>query len=164
MTSSRSGVLIVPQRQDLPGRFVRKGETVAYVVDPTDHLTVRAAVSQDNIGLLRDRIRKVDVLLAEWGGAAYEAELKRAVPGGTRQLPTAALGTSGGGEFAVDPRDPSGRETLERVFEFELALPPGAPAEYLGNRVWVRFDHGWEPLGLQLYRALRQLLLRQFSV
>jgi len=28
----------------------------------------------------------------------------------------------------------------------------------------VRFDHGWEPLGLQLYRSLRQLLLRQFGV
>jgi putative peptide zinc metalloprotease protein len=162
--SERAGIVIVPQRQDLPGRYFQKGQTVGYVVDPADHLTVRAPVSQDNIGLLRDRIRRVDILLTEWGAPAFEAELKRAVPGGTKRLPTAALGTAGGGEFAVDPRDPDGLETLERVFEFELVLPGNAPAEFLGNRVYVRFDHGWEPAGLQLYRAVRQLLLRQFNV
>jgi putative peptide zinc metalloprotease protein len=30
--------------------------------------------------------------------------------------------------------------------------------------MYVRFDHGYEPLGFQLYRSLRQLFLRQFSV
>jgi hypothetical protein len=30
--------------------------------------------------------------------------------------------------------------------------------------VFVRFDHGLEPVGFQLYRALRRLLLRQFNV
>ena len=162
--SERSGLFIAPLRQDMPGRFVRKGETVAYVVDPADHLTIRAAVSQDNIGLLRDRIRRVNVLLTDWSGESFEVELKRAVPGGTKRLPTPALGTGGGGIFAIDPRDPSGVETLERVFEFELRLPPDAPAEFLGNRVYVRFDHGWEPLGFQAWRSLRQLLLRQFNV
>ena len=162
--SPRAGVFIVPQRQDLPGRFVRKGQLVAYVVDPADHLTVRAVVSQDNIGLLRERIRRVDVLPNEWGARSFEAELRRAVPGGTQQLPTAALGTAGGGSFAVDPREPDGRQTLARVFEFEVVLPEEASAEFLGNRVYVRFDHGFEPVGLQLYRSLRQLLLRRFNV
>jgi len=54
--------------------------------------------------------------------------------------------------------------TLENVFEFEVGLPESAPNDYLGNRVYVRFDHGFEPLGLQLYRAARQLLLSRFSV
>jgi putative peptide zinc metalloprotease protein len=162
--SSRSGVFIVPQRQDLPGRFTRKGQIVGYVIDPSDHLTVRAVVAQDDIGLLRERIRRVNVLQTAWDGQQFEAELRRAVPGGTQKLLTAALGTAGGGSFAVDPRDPEGLETLERVFEFELVLPADAPAGFLGNRVYVRFDHGFEPIGLQLYRSLRQLLLRQFSV
>ncbi|HMB72272.1 MAG TPA: HlyD family efflux transporter periplasmic adaptor subunit, partial [Gammaproteobacteria bacterium] len=157
--SPRAGVFIVPERQDLPGRFIRKGQTVGYVVDSSDRLTVRAAVSQDDIGLLRERIRAVNVLQSEWQGRNFEAQLRRAVPGGTDRLPTAALGTLGGGSFAVDPRDPEGMQLLERVFEFELALPADAPSEFLGNRVYVRFDHGYEPLGFQLYRSLRQLLL-----
>jgi putative peptide zinc metalloprotease protein len=152
LRSPRTGVFIVPRREDLPGRFARKGQLLAYVVDPSDHLSVRAVVSQDDIGLLREGIRRVDVLPNEWGARSFRAEVRRAVPGGTRQLPTAALGTAGG------------RQTLTRVFEFELQLPDGAPTEFLGNRVHVRFDHGYEPLGLQLYRSLRQLLLRRFNV
>jgi putative peptide zinc metalloprotease protein len=164
MRSPRAGVFIAPERGDLPGRFVRKGQVVAYVLDPADRLTVRAAVSQDDIGLLRERIRRVDVLETAWDGRTFEAELRRAVPGGTRELPTAALGTVGGGMFAVDPRDPNGVQTLDRVFEFEVALPAEMPTRFLGNRVYVRFDHGHEPMGWQLYRALRQLLLSRFGV
>jgi len=162
--SPRAGVFVAPRRQDLPGQFSQKGQIVAYVIDPSDHLTVRAVVSQDHIGLLRERIRRVNVLQNDWGGESFEAELRRAVPGGTQQLPTAALGTLGGGSIAVDPRDNSGTLTLERVFEFEVVLPEEAPTDFLGNRVYVRFDHGYEPVGLQLYRSLRQLLLRQFGV
>ncbi len=161
---SREGLFVMPMRQDLPGRFISKGQILGYVINPSDHLTVRAVVSQDDIGLLRERIRRVNVLQTTWDGRQYEAELSRAVPGGTQKLLTAALGTAGGGAFAVDPRDPNGLETLERVFEFELILPADAPTGFLGNRVYVRFDHGFEPVGLQIYRSLRQLLLRQFGV
>lgn len=164
MRSPRAGVFIAPKRDDLPGRFVTKGQVVAYVLDPADHLTVRAAVAQDDIGLLRERIRRVDVFEAGWDARPFEAELLRAVPGGTSELPTAALGTAGGGIFPVDPRDPRGVRTLNRVFEFEVTLPARTPAQFLGNRVYVRFDHGFEPLGWQLYRALRQLLLSRFGV
>jgi putative peptide zinc metalloprotease protein len=34
----------------------------------------------------------------------------------------------------------------------------------LGSRVYVRLDHGYRPLGLQAWRSLRQLFLRQFGV
>ena len=162
--SPRAGIFTAPRRQDLPGRFVTKGQIVAYIINPSDHLTVRAVVAQDNIGLLRERIRRIDVLQSDWVGESFEATLRRAVPGGTEQLPTAALGTAGGGSFAVDPRDSSGTKTLERVFEYEVVLPQEAPTDFLGKRVYVRFDHGYEPIGFQLYRSVRQLFLRQFGV
>lgn len=164
ISSSRAGVFVAPQSQDLPGRFVRQGQVVGYVIDPADHLTVRAVVSQDDIGLLRDEIRRVHVFEGTWTGTGFEAELTRAVPGGSQELPTPALGTAGGGAFAIDPTDPTGRKTIERVFEFDVALPDDAAARYLGNRMYVRFDHGYEPIGLQLYRSLRQLLLSRFNV
>jgi putative peptide zinc metalloprotease protein len=50
------------------------------------------------------------------------------------------------------------------VFQLELALPPEVREAYLGARVYVRFDHGFEPVGFQAWRALRQLLLRLFDV
>jgi len=86
------------------------------------------------------------------------------VPGASRQLPTAALGSGGGGPFAVDPRDNQGATALNRIFQLDLVLPAEVQSSYLGARVYVRFNHGFEPVGFQIYRALRQLLLRRFDV
>lgn len=164
VTSPRDGVFVVPNEKDLPGRFVRKGQLAGYVIGPDDQLTARVIVSQDQIGLLRERTRGVQVMSAGWGADAFEAAIEHEVPGGTLRLPTAALGTMGGGTFAVDPRDGQGTTTLERVFEFEIAVPPDAQTGFLGQRVYVRFDHGFEPVGFQIYRSLRQLFIRLFSV
>ena len=164
ITSSRDGLFIVPEANDLPGRFIRQGDLVAFVINPDDHAVVRAAVPQDDIGLVRDGVDGVDIISASWGSQSYPAAMVREVFGGSNQLPTAALGLSGGGQFAVSPSDTTGRTTIERVFEIEIELPDEARAEYLGARVHVRLDHGYSPLGFQAWRSLRQLFLRQFGV
>jgi putative peptide zinc metalloprotease protein len=163
LRSASSGRFIVPNAADLPGRFVSKGQLIGYVVEPKE-LTVRVAVGQDDIAHVRERIREVEVMLAGWGAEAVPAKIRREVPGGSTQLPTAALGSSGGGLFAVDPRDRQGVTTLARIFQVELALPAEVRSSYLGARVFVRFDHGFEPVGVQAYRAFRRLLLRKFDV
>jgi putative peptide zinc metalloprotease protein len=162
--SPRDGTFILPQPEDMAERYVRKGQLLGYVTQPTDPVTLRVAVSQDHIGRVRDHVRAVSVLPADWTGRPLQAELQREVPGGAMRLPTAALGVMGGGNFAVDPRDPDGRATIERIFEMEITLGDDVPAEYLGQRMHVRFDHGYEPIGFQLYRALRQVFLKRFGV
>ncbi|TAK83762.1 MAG: efflux RND transporter periplasmic adaptor subunit [Betaproteobacteria bacterium] len=163
LRSSASGRFIVPNAADLPGRFVSKGQLVGYVVEPKE-LTVRVAVGQDDIAQVRQRVRAVEVMLAGWGAEPMPAKIRREVPGASQQLPTAALGSAGGGLFAVDPRDRQGVTTLARIFQLELALPAEVRSSYLGARVFVRFDHGFEPVGIQAYRAFRRLLLRNFDV
>jgi len=50
----------------------------------------------------------------------------------------------------------------EQVFEVELTLP--VEVRHIGERVYVRFDHGSEPLARQWYRRFRQLFLKRFNV
>ena len=73
-------------------------------------------------------------------------EIVRVVPAATNQLPSASLGRPGGGSLAVDPTDPEGLSTLEKVFEIDIALPAERAASEIGGRVHVRFRHGAEPL------------------
>jgi putative peptide zinc metalloprotease protein len=162
--SPRDGVLVVPRAGDLPDRFVRQGELLGYVMQPSDPVSLRVAVSQEEIGRIRENIRGVEVLPVAWGADSYPAEIRRQVPGGAMRLPAVALGVAGGGRIAVDPRDPDGLRTLERVFELDIDLPPTVRAEFLGQRVYVRLDHGYKAPGIQMYIALRQLFLRQFGV
>ena len=157
------GTLIIPQLNDLPGRFFRKGELVAYVVSYPITI-VRAVVTQDDIGLVRGKMVDVEVRLAEQLSKRYKADILREIPAASDQLPSAALGFNGGGVIPVSPTDSSGETAFETVFQLELKLSELVHAKHLGGRVYIRFDHGDEPFAMQIFRSTRQLFLRQFSL
>ena len=164
IVSPRAGVFIAPAEQDMPGRFVKKGELVSYVIDSADFLTARTMISQNDIGLVRERTRGVDVLPVNWEGRSAHSSVIREVPGGLKSLPTPALGTLGGGSIAIDPRDSKGLTALDRYFEYEVTLPGEDARPFIGQRVRVRFDLGSEPIGFQIFRSFRQLFLKLFNV
>jgi putative peptide zinc metalloprotease protein len=161
--SPAAGRFVVPKAEDLPGRFLHKGETVAYVLHP-DALTVRVAVPQSDIGLVRAHTEEIEVRLANQVQNVYAVSIAREVPGGSERLPSPVLSKAGGGLFDIDPRDEQGNKTFERIFEYDLRLPVTAERSPVGTRAYVRFDHGTEPLARQWYRSLRQVFLGRFGV
>ena len=158
-----AGRFSVPRSRDLPGRYISQGDIIAYLITPRAK-SVHLAVPQDDVGLLRTRIESIQVRIADRLDEVYSASIVRQVPGGTTQLPSAALGTDGGGVLAIDPRDSSGKTTLETVFVYELELPAETVSAPIGTRVYVRIDHGREALATQWYRRLRQVFLRTLNV
>lgn len=163
LRSSAAGRVVVPRATDLPGRFLHRGELVAYVVE-ADQMNVRVVVNQDNIGMVRGRTHAVQLQLADWQATSVDTRIIRQVPAATDELPSAALGTAGGGDILVDPRGNGGTKALAKVFVIDLDLPDQATSDMIGQRVEVRFDHGAEPLWSQWYRSLRQLFLSRFGV
>jgi len=149
----------------LAGRYVKRGEVLGYVLDrPSDR--VRVAVTQEDMDLIARRAR-ADGIRAEVRlpyQAAIAAHLHRALSGGEQQLVSPALGTSGGGEIAVDPQDSQGTKPLHRVFDLELLLDRTPQSQVFGNRCQVRFDLGPTPLGWQWLLRLRQLFLAQMGL
>ena len=113
---------------------------------------------------MRLATRAVAIRLPQDMASVHAAQLVREVPKAGKDLPSPALGQSGGGLIAMDPHDDKGMRTLESLFEFELALPDTVRADYLGSRVHVRFEHPPEPIGVRMWQALRRLFLSQFHV
>jgi len=161
--SPADGVFVVPGAQDLPERFLKQGDLIGYVLNE-ERPTVRVVVRQPDVDLVRQRTKKVAVRLKERLEKVVPAVLVREVPGAVERLPSTILGVSGGGKIAVDPRDAAGGKALERLFQFDLELDRPVGGVYVGGRVYVRFDHGLEPVGFQWYRTIRQMFLRRFHV
>ena len=161
--SPAAGVFVISQPNDLPGRFVRQGELIGYVLGDTID-TVRVVLPQADAALVRDRIVRVEVRLQSRVGEVLPARIRRELPGATNRLPSRALGSVGGGRFAVDPADPEGLQTLEPVFQLDLTLVESRSIREIGGRAYVLFDHGAEPLAAQAYRGLRRLFLRELGV
>jgi putative peptide zinc metalloprotease protein len=133
-------------------------------VAPGPSRLVRVAVTQDDMGLIRERSTGVQVRLAHTPERIHAARVLRQVPGGEFELVSAALGTSGGGEIAVDPSVPQGRRSLARVFDVEVAMDEASPVAAFGDRAWVRFDLGAAPLAWQGFVRVRQLFLARLNV
>lgn len=160
--SQADGTFFVPHGESLAGRFVQQGAKLAYVLDFAA-LTARVVVPQTEVDLVRQRSRRIDVRLADRVDQPLAAKLRREVPAASEQLPSTALGNQGGGSVAVDPTDSQGTKAVQKIFQFELDLPSVGDLRTLGGRVYVRFDHGWEPLALRWLRQLRQLFLGKFD-
>lgn len=163
ITAKVDGTLVVSRVDDLPGRFVHRGDVLAHVVD-LNTLTVRTVVDQTDIDLIRHSTNQVQVRLAERLVSPIDAGVSRLVPAASDELPSPALGSDGGGQVPMDPKDPKGQKALRKVFQVDLQLPVELGVVNVGGRVYVRFDHGWAPLMAQWYRQGRQLFLSRFNV
>ncbi|MBT9486177.1 MAG: peptidase M50 [Rubrivivax sp.] len=152
---------------ELPGRFVKRGEVLGFVVGGAS-ARVRTAIVQEDGDLIRSRLSDapghVQVRLGHDIATVRPATLRRQVPGGEFNLVSPALGTSGGGNITVDPAQAGGTRSLQRVFDLELQLDQPTPLAVFGDRAWVRFDLGPAPLAWQWYIRLRQVFLAQLSV
>ncbi len=160
--SATSGTFVVPMAQDLPGRFIRRGELVGYVLDCST-ITARVVVSQSDVDFVRHHTHRVGVRFPEDIAKAFPAVLRREVPAATDQLPGRALSQEGGGEIAIDPRDIQGVKAFQKIFLFDIELASYEGLYNVGGRAYVRFDHGREPLVWRWYRGLRKLFLRRFN-
>jgi putative peptide zinc metalloprotease protein len=148
--------------QDLPERYLRKGQEIGYVV-PAAAVTARVLVSQDDIDLVRTRTREVRVKLAGRMYETFSATVRRETPAASNSVSNLAMSSAGGGPAPLDPQDTKNPKTLNTWFEFELELP-ATHAFVLGEHVHARFELGPEPLAWRIYRSVRQLFLQRFTI
>lgn len=155
-----AGRLVIPRQDDLPGRFLPRGTEVGYILADAAP-RVRAVLSQQDVALVRERMRGAEVWLRELA-MSYPSRPARDTPAATVHLPSAALGDRGGGGIVTDLKDDKGLTATEPIFLVEVELPE-VRLDRVGARADVRFDLGYEPMAQQAWRRLRQLFLSQLS-
>ncbi len=157
------GVLILPVAQDLVGRFVHKGDVLGYVTDYRDPL-IRVIVAEERSDLVRSQTTSLSLRFASTPDRVLPARIEREVPALSATLPSLALASEGGGRIALDPSAANRRQALTKLMHLDVRLAPDVAYRALGERVYVRFSHGKEPVAAQLYRVIRQVFLRQFDI
>ena len=162
MTSKVDGTFIMPNTSELEGYFVKQGDPIAYVIN-YDEVSLRGVVPQNAIGLVRQNVEVVEVRFVTDIKKKYQTSILREIPAPGYKLPSKALAKKGGGSIQTDPLDKDGVTTKEQFFQFELALPEDLKVAHVGQRVFVKFKHGNEPLALQWYRSFEELFLKELG-
>lgn len=160
--ASRSGRFVVPDATKLIGKFVHKGDLLAYVIGPSD-IGVHVVVPQSEIDPVRRYVRSVEVRLTERIDRVLPAHIVREPPAALDHPPAPALAPDGGGPMLLDPDYPKQQRPLDKFYEVDLQLNDQS-IDRIGGRAFVRFDHGMEPIAWRTVRELRQLFLRVVHV
>ena len=162
ITSPTDGTFIIAESKDLHGHYLKQGDPIAYVID-FDDVSVRAVVPQNAIGLVRKRTHDVQIRLEGELEQRIVSAIEREIPAATYSLPSKALAEDGGGKIRTDPFDKDGVRTKDQYFQFEVSLPVTDSSRHIGKRVYVRFNHGYEPVAIQWYRSAEELFLEELG-
>lgn len=160
--SPSDGIFRITRPYYLPGSYLRQGDELAIIEKP-DAVRVRAALLQDEVGLVRQATRQVSVRFASDPATLLIADALYEAPVASEQLPNAVLGTQGGGRIAVDATQAGGTKVKEKVFLLDLAVRDYGQSGHFGERAYVKFHHPAEPLLTRWYRSLQQVFIRHFS-
>jgi putative peptide zinc metalloprotease protein len=156
------GEVILPRADDLPGRYLKRGEAIGYVVDYSK-TTVRVVVALSDVDQVRTNVRSVKARPAENLSLIIPAELIREIPAASSDLPSLALSLKGGGTIALDPRETERPKSFENLFQFDVRLL-GSTTEKVGERIYVRFEHEPESLLKRWYRKFLNVFLKRFNI
>ncbi len=160
--SPSSGVFRITRSYYLPGSYLKQGDELAIIEKP-DAVRVRAALLQDEVGLVRQATDRVSIRFTSDPMNVITADAIQDAPIASEQLPNPVLGTQGGGRVAVDATHASGTRVKEKVFLLDLALRDYEQSGHFGERAYVKFHHPAEPLAVRWYRNLQQVFIRHFS-
>ncbi len=161
--SFKAGRLYIPNNEDLPGKFVRQGELLGFILDKRQS-TIRMAVTQNNIGQIRNNIEGIKIRFASDIHTEYTGKIIRQSPEGTNILPSLALSIQGGGKIIVERGGQDQMKTRQKIFIIDLLFNPQDQDIKLGTRAYIKISHGSEPVIEQVYRRVRQAFLSQFNV
>lgn len=161
--SGAEGRVILPEYKDLVGRFISRGDPLAYVASFQDPM-IRVVVEENSADLVRRQTQALSVRFAGFPDAEYQARIERYEPALSTELPSLVLATEGGGKIPLDPAQPGRMQALKSLLRLDLRLTDAPAVATYGDRVYVRFSHGSEPVAARLYRGAMQVFLRYFSV
>jgi len=159
------GVWVSPRSKDMLGAWVLRGSDLGMIINH-EAFRFSAVVSQDEASnLFEEQIRKAEVRLHGQSSSNLQVKDFEIIPFQHERLPSAALGWSGGGDVAVSVTDQTGLKTVEPFFHISADVNLRPEVLFLHGRSGkIRFSMEPEPLFVQWFRKLRQLLQKRYQI
>jgi len=159
------GVLIAPTLKDMADKYVKTGEEIAMVIDP-EHLNIRVLLEQKESGVIthidsKNPTGDVEKVATE---IRLASDISTVMYGGKPLLRPAATDESinpsltqhGGEDIQANPQHPN--KLMNPEFEIDVPLANPGSKYVPGQKAWVRFKLGRQPLYWQWGRKVLQIL------
>ena len=156
------GQWFAPMLDQANGAFLKRGDPVGLLVDLTDPLIETVITQEEAARVFAEVDDRVEMRLPGMPERVFNGTIVEKVPAGQTQLPSPSLGTTGGGDIALNP---DGRgEAAEPFFKVLIRPDPGGPALRARQKIAVRFNLPKKVLAARLYHSLLQLLQKRLGI
>ena len=162
-----TGIFVAPDAESIKGRWLKRQTRLGSVIS-AGNFKSSAIVSQEQaFDLFKEKNLSASVKL--YGSSAVKLKVHDilVIPYQKEELPSAALGWSGGGDVSVSSSDKSGKKTVEPFFEVIGTIESGTsamPNLLHGRSGIMRMKLPPEPLFFQLYRLVKQTIQKKYKV
>ncbi|WP_428033221.1 hypothetical protein [Amphritea sp.] len=157
------GIWSVRNPADLPGKFVRRGDLLGYVITDAN-VSIRGMVPEADIELVRDKSEAVVALQTSDLYTELTPQSWFVFPATTKEPVSVILTEPAGGSIIMDPSSTAETpQALRRYFIVALEFEH-FPAVYVDERIHLKFEHPPEAIIYRLYRLVRRTFLEYFSV
>lgn len=161
--ASEKGVWIAPNVHELSGSWIQRGTQLGEVVDDSSFYFASVISEENASSIFSGSIRQSEVRLAGDPGCSLPVSGMTRIPVEQTQLPSVALGFPGGGSLATSPG--SAGVATQPFYELRLQISGCAESpKYQGMSGQVRFQLKPEPLLVQAYRKVRQLVQARYQI
>ncbi|MBN1604598.1 MAG: hypothetical protein JW915_23520 [Chitinispirillaceae bacterium] len=159
------GIWVAPDVDDFVGRTMPRGTPAGELIDP-EQFYFASVISQNEISeLFALQVKSAAIRLSGEAGKKLLVKNYTIIPVAQTNLPSSALGFSGGGDVAVNPADSSGQRTLEPFYEVRAFVEQNNAVQLLNGRSGrIRFSLGNKPILWQAWRKVRQLVQKHYQV
>ncbi len=159
------GIWVAPDVDDYTDRWLPRGTRLGRIINP-ESFYFASVISQREVSeLFSQKIEGTDVKLKGQSNLTLKATNLNTIPMEQNQLPSQALGFSGGGEIEIVPGDTSGRRTVEPFYEVRAMVENESDVMQLHGRSGkMRFSLGYRPLLWQIWRKILQLVQKHYRI
>ncbi|WP_299770594.1 biotin/lipoyl-binding protein [uncultured Pseudoteredinibacter sp.] len=161
--SHNNGTIVFADDYLLQGRWLEKGELIAYVLEDRDIL-IRAVINQDYLELIKTRLESITVRLASRPFEEHRGELKKILPKATLNLPHGALSYQNGGQVISKFDETKDSYTSNReIIVLEVALP-SVPQKQIGDRAYIKLNFEASSLYELFTRKFKQVFSEKLLI
>jgi putative peptide zinc metalloprotease protein len=159
------GIWLAPDVDNFTGQWLTRGTPLGKIIDHSEFYFASVIPQKDISNLFSQKPRSSQVRLSGQSQHILEVADINTIPMEQDQLPSSALGFTGGGTIAVAPDDSSGRKTIEPFYEVRAAIKNDGGATLLhGRSGQIQFFLGHKPLLSQGVRKVLQLLQKHYRM
>lgn len=159
------GIWEIPDANGFMGRWLPRGTQIGQIINQNQFYFASVIPQKEISGLFSQKIEAAQVKLIGQSQRLLGVKKINIIPMEQNQLPSSALGFSGGGDIAVAPGDSSGRKTVEPFYEVRAVLQNTQEVmQKHGRSGKIRFSLGYKPLLWQGWRKVLQLLQKHYQI